>query len=44
MIADYSFIGKMPKKWGDPRIPTIPCTINNNYDCWLFIYVIWVLE
>jgi hypothetical protein len=31
MLADYSFEGKMPEKRGDPGIPTIPCTINNNY-------------
>jgi hypothetical protein len=31
MLADYSFEGKMPKKRGDLGIPTIPCTINNNY-------------
>jgi hypothetical protein len=31
MLANYSFEGKMPKKRGDPGIPTIPCTINNNY-------------
>jgi hypothetical protein len=31
MLADYSFEEKMPKKRGDLGIPTIPCTINNNY-------------
>ena len=31
MLADYSFEGKMPKKRGDPGIPTIPCSINKNY-------------
>jgi hypothetical protein len=31
MLVDYSFEGKMPEKRGDPGIPTIPCTINNNY-------------
>jgi hypothetical protein len=31
MLADYSFEGKIPEKRGDPGIPTIPCTINNNY-------------
>jgi hypothetical protein len=31
MLADYYFEGKIPKKRGDPGIPTIPCTINNNY-------------
>jgi hypothetical protein len=31
MLDDYSFEGKLPEKRGDPRIPTIPCTINNNY-------------
>ena len=31
MLANYSFNGKNPKKLGDPGIPTIPCSINNNY-------------
>ena len=31
MLANYSFNGKVPKKLGDPGIPTIPCSINNNY-------------
>jgi hypothetical protein len=31
MLADYFFEGKMPQKRGDLGIPTIPCTINNNY-------------
>lgn len=31
MLADYSFKGKLPKKCGDPGIPTIPCTIKNTY-------------
>src|SRR3954471_13280652 len=29
--ANYSFNGKVPKKLGDPGIPTIPCYIKNNY-------------
>src|SRR3954467_8609965 len=31
MLANYSFDGKYPKKLGDPGIPTIPCSIKNNY-------------
>ena len=31
MLANYSFSGKIPKKLGDPGIPTIPCSIKNNY-------------
>ena len=31
MFANYSFNGKVPKKLGDPGIPTIPCSIKNNY-------------
>ena len=31
MLADYSFEGKLPEKRGDPGIPTIPCSIKNNY-------------
>ena len=31
MLADYSFKGKMPKKRGDPGIPTIPCQIKETY-------------
>ncbi|KAK1678856.1 hypothetical protein QYE76_039704 [Lolium multiflorum] len=31
MLANYSFSGKVPKKLGDPGIPTIPCSIKNNY-------------
>ena len=31
MLANYSFNGKVPKKLGDPDIPTIPCSIKNNY-------------
>jgi hypothetical protein len=31
MLANYSFNGKIPKKLGDPGIPTIPCSIKNNY-------------
>jgi hypothetical protein len=31
MLADYCFEGKIPEKRGDPGIPAIPCTINNNY-------------
>ena len=31
VLANYSFNGKVPKKLGDPSIPTIPCSIKNNY-------------
>src|SRR4051812_26477299 len=31
MISNYSFSGKIPEKLGDLGIPTIPCSINNNY-------------
>jgi hypothetical protein len=31
MLANYSFNGKVPKKLGDPGIPTIPCSIKNSY-------------
>ena len=31
MLANYSFNGKIPKKLGDLGIPTIPCSIKNNY-------------
>ena len=30
MLANYSFNGKIPIKFGDPGIPTIPCSIKNN--------------
>src|SRR3954465_2224175 len=31
MFANYSFSGKIPEKLGDLGIPTIPCSIKNNY-------------
>ena len=31
MIANYSFKDGVPKKHGDPEIPTIPCSIKRNY-------------
>ena len=31
MLANYSFDGGIPKKLGDPGIPTIPCSIKRNY-------------
>src|SRR3954449_6429916 len=31
LLANYSFNGKVPKKLGDPGIPTSPCSIKNNY-------------
>jgi hypothetical protein len=30
-LANYSFNGKVPEKLGDPGIPTIPCSIKNNF-------------
>jgi hypothetical protein len=30
-LANYSFNGKVSEKLGDPSIPTIPCSIKNNY-------------
>ena len=30
MLANYSFDGGIPKKLGDPGIPTIPCSIKRN--------------
>jgi hypothetical protein len=31
LLANYSSDGKVSKKLGDPGIPTIPCSIKNNY-------------
>ena len=31
MLANYTFKDGVPKKLGDPGIPTIPCSIQNNY-------------
>jgi hypothetical protein len=31
LLANYYFNGKVPEKLGDPGIPTIPCSIKNNY-------------
>src|SRR3954470_9623304 len=31
MLANYSFSDKILEKLGDPGIPTIPCSIKNNY-------------
>jgi hypothetical protein len=31
LLANYSFDGKVSEKLGDPGIPTIPCSIKNNY-------------
>jgi hypothetical protein len=31
MLANYSFKDGVPKKLGDPGIPTIPCSIKKNY-------------
>ncbi|KAI4974683.1 hypothetical protein ZWY2020_048290 [Hordeum vulgare] len=30
MLANYTFKGGTPKKLGDPRVPTIPCSIKGN--------------
>jgi hypothetical protein len=42
LLANNSFDGKVPEKLGDPGIPTIPCSIKNNYVSTL--YVIWEPE
>ena len=31
ILANYSFKDGVPKKLGDPGIPTIPCSIKRNY-------------
>ena len=31
MLANYNFKGGIPKKLGDPGVPTIPCSIKRNY-------------
>ncbi|KAI4993768.1 hypothetical protein ZWY2020_008081 [Hordeum vulgare] len=31
MLANYTFKGGIPKKLGDPGVPTIPCSIKDNY-------------
>ena len=31
MLSNYTFKGGIPKKLGDPRVPTIPCSIKRNY-------------
>jgi hypothetical protein len=31
MLPNYSFKDGVPKKFGDPGIPTIPCSIKRNY-------------
>ena len=31
MLANYTFKGGIPKKHGDPGVPTIPCSIKRNY-------------
>ena len=31
MLANYTFKGGIPKKLGDPRVPTIPCSIKRKY-------------
>jgi hypothetical protein len=43
LLANYSFDGKVPKKLGDPGIPTIPCALLKITMLEL-LYVIWELE
>ena len=31
MLANYTFKGGIPKKLGDPGVPTVPCSIKRNY-------------
>ena len=31
MLANYTFKGGIPKKLGDPGVPTIPCSIKRSY-------------
>ena len=31
MLANYTFKRGIPKKLGDPGVPTIPCSIKRNY-------------
>ena len=31
MLSNYTFKGGIPKKLGDPGVPTIPCSIKRNY-------------
>ena len=31
MLANYSFKDGVPKKLGEPGLPTIPCSIKRNY-------------
>ena len=31
MLANYTFKGGIPKKLGDPGVPTIPCSIKRNH-------------
>ena len=31
MLANYTFKDGVPKKLGDPGIPTIPCSVKKNY-------------
>ena len=37
MLANYSFKGGVPKKLGDPGIPTIPCSIKRSYVKLLYV-------
>ena len=31
ILANYTFNGGIPKKLGDPGVPTIPCSMKRNY-------------
>ena len=37
IIANYSFKDGVPKKLGDPGIPTIPCSIKRNLSKLLYV-------
>ena len=37
MLANYTFKGGIPKKLGDPGVPTIPCSIKRNYVKLLYV-------
>ena len=46
MLANYNFKDGVPKKLGDPGIPTIPCSIKRNYvktalceNCYAFLLI-----
>ena len=37
MLANYTFKGGIPKKLGDPGVPTTPCSIKRNYVKLLYV-------